>query len=87
VYAVSVDPPEKLSGFQEKLGDSVTLLSDPDAKAIEAWDMLDHGPFPKRTMARAGSFLIGTDGRVRFRWLPDYYRERPTPDQILATLK
>ena len=87
VYALSTDPPEKLEGFQEKLGEGVTLLADPAAKATKAWGMLDKTPFPKRGIARAGTFYVDARGVLSSRWLPTHYHSRPDADEILAALR
>jgi hypothetical protein len=38
-------------------------------------------------VARAGVLLVDRDGVVRASWPGDSYRERPSPDEILARLR
>ena len=64
-----------------------TLLADPDGKAARAWDMLDEEPFPKRGIARSGSFHVNARGILRHRWLPTHYHTRADADEILAALE
>jgi peroxiredoxin len=79
VFAIAVGPVEKLYDLQERLGDGVTLLADPEGSAVKAFGM--HHRFG---LARAGTFLIDRGGRVSYRWLTGNYRKRPAPDEILA---
>ena len=69
------------------MGGEVALLADPAGRAVDRFGMRDADPVPPRPMARAGTFLIDRDGKVRRRWLPDRYHERPEPERILATLR
>jgi peroxiredoxin len=73
--------------LQERVGDGVTLLADPEGVAIDRFGMRDPDPVPPRPMARAGTFLIDRDGNVRRRWMPEHYHERPDPERILARLR
>jgi peroxiredoxin len=79
VYALAPQEVADLRGLQEKLGGGVTLLSDPQREAIRAFGVLD-----KFNLPRASSFLLDREGRIRYRWLTENYRERPTADEILA---
>ena len=77
VYALSLEPVDELRDLQEKLGDGVTLLSDPSGQAAEAFDALDPDPFPNKVMARAATFHVDREGKIRRRWLTESYRDRP----------
>ena len=83
---MAVDDPERLEELQEELRDGVTLLADPLATATQAFGMLDPLGFPKKFLARAGTFLIDHEGVVKKRWLPGSYRLRPNPEEILNVL-
>lgn len=87
LFAVAIASVEDLAGLQEELGERVTLLADPEGAMVDGFSMIDHHPLPKRRMARAGTFHIDAQGRLRHRWLPGSYRERPDPDAILAALR
>lgn len=82
-----MDPPEKLEGFQQKLGGGVTLLADPGGTVTKAWGMLDENPVPKRGIARSGTFYVDARGILRNRWLPTHYHSRPDADEILAAVE
>ena len=87
VFGLAIDEPGDLTELQERLGEAVTLLADPSGQAVSGFDMIDPDPFPDRVQARAGTFWIDRDGRLRFRWLTDSYRERPKPEEILAKIR
>jgi peroxiredoxin len=87
IFALSVDPPAELKDLQEKVGETVTLLADPEGAAVETFGMRDPAPFPPGDQARSGSFLIDAKGVVRHRWLPAHYHERPAPSAILERLR
>ncbi len=79
VYAIAAQPVEKLAPLQEKLGIAVTLLADPEGKAVRAFGVLE-----KYGLARSATFLLDREGRVSYRWLAENYRKRPAPEEILA---
>ena len=79
VYAIAMQPVEKLAALQEDLGQGVTLLADPEGAAVTAFGMSE-----RFGLARAGTFLLDREGRVTHRWLAENYRKRPSPDDILG---
>lgn len=86
IYGLSLEPAGAMRELQERLGSGVTLLSDPTGEAAEAFGVRDLQPFPARAAARAATFFIDREGRVRRRWIADSYRHRPDPDEILAAV-
>ena len=87
VIAICVDAPDALAELQAELGDAVTVVVDPEARAVRAFGMLDPAPTPDRVQARSGTFWIDAAGIVRHRWLPDSYRRRVEPETVLAALR
>ena len=87
LYAIAHQDRAALAELQEDLGEGITLLADPEGKAIVAFGMLDPSPVPPKPMARAGVFLISREGMIEQRWLPDRYHERADPDEILRALR
>ena len=87
LYAIAHQDRDALAELQSDLGDGITLLADPEGKAIVAFGMLDPSPVPPRPMARAGVFLISREGVIERRWLPGRYHQRPAPDEILRALR
>lgn len=87
MFAVCVDDPGSLEELQADLGDGVTLVADPLGTVTKSFGMLDPLGFPKKLLARSGTFLIDHEGVVRQRWLPVAYRLRPNADDILAAVR
>lgn len=51
--------------MRAKAGVTFTLYSDPDLAAIKAWEVLDEA----NSIARPAAFVVGTDGKIRFRYV------------------
>jgi len=87
VFALAIATPDDLADLQADLGDAVTLLADPEGQAVEAFGMIDPSPFPPRTLARSGTYYVDRNGQISARWLPESYRSRPDPDEVVAALR
>lgn len=61
IYGVSVDPVADLASFHKKHNLYFTLLSDPDAKVVEAYG----AKMPMVKMAKRWTFIIGPDLKVK----------------------
>jgi len=73
--------------MQEGLGDGVTLLGDPTGKIAAAYGVLDRRGDGEPPLARAATFFVDAEGRVRKCWFPTSYRLRPDPEELLAALR
>jgi peroxiredoxin len=76
ILAVSTQDWEDLPGQGAPVSPGMVFLSDAEQRVIGRWD-LAHATFG-REVARPASFLVGTDGRVLWRELPDDWRHRPS---------
>ena len=65
----------------------MTLLADPGAATVAAFDLLDATPFPSGTMARPATLLLDRQGRVIRWWIAETYRKRIPPETILASFE
>ena len=84
VVAISVDPPDVNKRQSQKLGYTLPLLSDPNAKVIRRYDVLHPGAGPKGAdIARPAEFLLDSDGIVRWVNLTDNIAVRARPEQML----
>jgi peroxiredoxin len=83
VVAVSVDPVEVSRTLGEKAGITFPLLSDPEMKAIRAYDLVHRGGHKGADIARPAEFLIDPTGTVRWVNLTDDVRVRATGQQAL----
>jgi len=85
--AISYDSEEILKSFADRRKIDFPLLSDPDSKAIRAYDLLN----PEATgmfkgMARPGYFFIDTSGRIREKFFDAKYRERLSGNNLISKL-
>lgn len=72
VYALSVDSPEQSAALKKEMELPFNLLSDPDRKAVEAFDLLN--PYEHGGIARPAVFVIRPSGVVGYRSLDSQVR-------------
>jgi peroxiredoxin len=82
LVAISVDSPVESRALAERLGLSFPLLSDPDLKAIRAYGVED----AENGIAWPAIFIVGADGRIRWRSLAETYTVRPASAVLLEAL-
>ena len=98
LYAIAHQGREELADLQEELGTGITLLADPEGKAIVAFGMLDPSPFPPRPMSRAVwavfgpiQAITGSLGRFRasipefWHWVKKFITVEPLVKVITST--
>lgn len=72
----------------EQLGLQFPILADDSRSAVEDYGVLHTGGgIGGRDIARPAMFLIGTDGTIRWRHLPDNWRVRIRPEDVLAVVR
>jgi peroxiredoxin len=87
VVGISVDPPEINHRQSQKLGYTLSLLSDPKAEVIRRYDVWHPGAGPKGAdIARPAEFLIDSNGVVRWVNLTENIAVRARPEQVLEAL-
>ena len=77
-----MDPLERSKALAEKLGVKFPLLSDPKREAIRAYGVEDQ----ENGIAWPAIFIVGRDGKVRWRSLAETYKVRPTSEVVLEAL-
>ena len=88
VVAISVDRPEESESLRKKAGYTFLFLSDPDAEVIRRYDLLHRGAgVDGHDIARPAEFLVDSSGVVRWVNLTGDFRERATPDELLAAVR
>ena len=86
--AVSVDPVADNKRVVEELGLEFPILADESRTAIEDYGVLHAGGgIGGRDIARPAIFLIGPDGAVLWRYLPDNWRIRIRPEKLIAVVR
>ena len=85
IVAIVVDPVEQNAQVVRDLGLGYRILSDPQLSVIDAYG-LRHSPPGEPPIAHPASFLIDSQGIIRWRNVTDNYRLRPQPETILAAV-
>ncbi len=84
-FAISVDSPADSRRLCQKAGYKFSFLSDPDATAIRAYDLLHKGAgVDGHDVARPGEFLVDSHGIVRWVNLTEDFRVRARGEEFLA---
>ena len=87
VYGVSTDSPFALSAFRADRGLDFGLLSDYDRDLIDAYDLrTDFDAYGIHGLAARAVVVVGTDGRVAYRWVADDPGREPDYDEVLAAV-
>ena len=87
LLGVVVDPVAQNAEVVEQLGLSYRILSDPEMRVIDAYDLRHEGGGGETgNIARSATFVIDKNGVVRWRDLTDNYRSRPRAEDIVAAV-
>ncbi|WP_416907946.1 MAG: peroxiredoxin family protein [Polymorphobacter sp.] len=87
LVGLSYDAPDVLAKFAAERGVKWTLLSDPQSKVIDGWDLRDpqYGPGSRAEgVPRPAIFVIAPDGTIKARLMEESYRDRPQIEAVLA---
>lgn len=86
VIAVSVDNPFAQEAWKQSAGFSLTLLSDFNRTAMNAYGVSDKNFLPEilgfHGVAKRSAFIIGKDGLIKFAWTSDDPAVMPPFDEI-----
>jgi len=91
ILAVSIDPPADLKKMVDRISkdDGVepdfAFLSDPGHRVIDRYGLLN--PNDRRGIPHPTTFVIDTDGIVRWKFIEVNYKVRPTNAQVLEALE
>ena len=84
------EPPETHLNFSNQYDISYLLLSDPDARHIKAFGILNESYKPGHRahgVPHPGIFIIDQEGIVRAKFAEDGYRKRPSIDLVLEATR
>ena len=87
--ALSYDSPAVLAKFAAERGIAFPLLSDPQSRVIDGWQLRDPQYKPDSRAAgvpKPAIFVIGKDGRIKARLMEDDYKKRPQVEAVLAAV-
>ena len=83
VIAISVDAPEKSLEMARKLKLPFAVLSDPEHKIIDAYDLYNI----EGKISKPATFVLDTRGIVRWSFFEEDYKVRPLEDVLLEELR
>jgi len=88
VVGISYDPVEKLKRYAKQQKVTFPMLSDPESKTIDAYD-IRYKPAPpeKSGFARHATFIVDQKGIIRAKVFRLSYREQPAVDELINALK
>ena len=86
--AIGVDPPDKSREIVEAYDLTFPVLSDTETKAIHAYGVVHPkgDPINDMDIARPATFILDREGRVAWYHLPENWRIRPRPEELLEEL-
>lgn len=89
LVGLSYDDPAVLAKFAAERKVTWPLLSDPQSKVIDGWQLRDPA-YPRGNMAYGvplpAVYVIDRKGVIRARLMEDNYRKRPQPEAVLAAV-
>lgn len=83
VVGISVDAPEDLKPFKERLQLTFPLLSDSARSVIQAYDVYHDS----NNIAYPGTFVIDGDGIIRWKYVRTQKDDRPPTATVLEQAK
>jgi len=88
VVCITHDSVEKIHAFATRSGITFPVLSDPESKAIDAYDIrCTDAPPEFRGIARHATFIIGQDGVIRSKLFELSYQERSAVNALIHALE
>lgn len=90
VVAISYDSSDKLAQFAAKFKTNIPLLSDPRSDVIKAFGIFNDN-YAKGTLAYGtpfpGVYVVNADKTVKAKFFKEGVQDRPTVDELLASMK
>jgi peroxiredoxin len=87
VLAVSVDTAFSHSAFADKIGVEYPLLSDFNRDAIHSYNVFWEQVGPYEDVGRRSAFVIGQDGKIKYKWVADDLRALPDVPAVLEAVQ
>lgn len=87
LVGLSYDAPDVLAKFAAERAVTWTLLSDPQSKVIDGWQLRDPAYAAgsrAEGVPRPAIFVIAPDGTIRARLMEESYKDRPQVEAVLA---
>ncbi len=84
VFAISTEPWGEIPMRRAYAEGGLTHLSDPDERIIATYGLRDSAL--GEAVARPASFIVGRDGRIAWRYIPQDWRLRAGPDVYMNAM-
>jgi peroxiredoxin len=84
IWAVSPDSAEDLEKFRVEEDLGFPLLVDPDLETVRAYGLLNQ---ENPTVPHPTALVLDREGVVRYARVDENYRQRPSPEELLAALR
>lgn len=86
LFAVSVDPPETSERLRQRLAVPFTFVSDTDGSLLDRLGIRHVGGHDGGDIAYPAQVLVDRNGKVRWTFRADSYRQRARPEDVLAAI-
>ncbi len=83
IVAISSEDRAEASTLKNELAISFPILSDADRAVIERYGVFHENEPKGRPIARPSVFIIDPEGIIRYRYVGEDARDRPSPDELL----
>lgn len=87
VYGISVNSPFTLEAWAKANDIKITLLSDWDRSASEAYGVLKEIPLGKNKISKRSVFIIDQEGKVKYKWVENGEDNFPNFNAVKKALK
>ncbi|AWR98039.1 redoxin domain-containing protein [Acidianus sulfidivorans JP7] len=88
VIGISVDPPFSNKAFKEQNKLNFTVLSDYNREVIKKYNVYWEFPaLPGYVLAKRAVFVIGKDGKIKYKWVSDDPTKEPPYEEIEKVVK
>jgi len=84
LVGIVVDPVENNRAMVEKLLLPFPILSDPDARVIREWGVLNER---EKDIARPAIFGVRSDSTVGYQYVGEDFADRPDDDELFSGLR
>ena len=84
VWAISIDPPDKLQELRSSLGLTYLNLMDSGSKTIKRYGILNEG---QGEIPHPTAVIVDRQGIIRFLRVDEDYKKRPSNEELLEALR
>ena len=86
ILAISNEDQKRGAKLKEKLDLPFPLLADSERQIIQAYGVFHHNEPKGRPISRPATFVLDTEGVIRYRYVGDSPPDRPAAEAILDAI-